>query len=120
MDERYPGMLLHMALSLSRSLVLSRSLSPPLSPHLSLCALNGPNSMFSFVSMSLSFCAASLSLPLCDLNGPNSIFSCPCLFFAAWLSVGRYEEAERIEELLKSGALGGGQQNVSEKEAVAA
>lgn len=34
--------------------------------------------------------------------------------------VGRYEEAERIEELLKSGAVGGGQQNVSEKEAVAA
>lgn len=35
-------------------------------------------------------------------------------------SVGRYEEAERIEELLNSGALGGGQQNFSEKEAVAA
>lgn len=32
----------------------------------------------------------------------------------------RYEEAERIEEMLKSGVLEGGQQNVSEKEAVAA
>lgn len=64
--------------------------------------------------------------PSCDVSRslvPFLVFSCRKTFSAPPETPPcsrRYEEAERIEEMLKSGALGGGQQNVSEKEAVAA
>lgn len=69
-------------------------------------------------------------IPAPEVFACASLLIAPALCFVGILSssflrsgsccvVHRYEEAERIEELLKSGALEG-QQNVSEKEAVAA